>query len=247
MFLKHTNWKCHGHRFRNNRTQNLRRLGKQSHDPVRWISLLKHTKGRKYKTWHSVFVAIQSKTEGYRQLPNALKCKQRDVLWDVTNINGEASHIRDRRENKKPLSLPTTLSPFLIVVCHTWRISRKAIKIPVIIWILHLNRPHLLNELQPQLLSQRWWWGRLPHNTASAPFVLSLILGTTRLEKSPSLVTCPCSPTQPAPLQRSKSWVRLFNIAFGLQKNVSNVWTAVLMPGRLQGLRLLSELKGKHS
>lgn len=157
---------------------------------------------------------------------------------DVTNINRETSHIRDRRENKRPLSLPTTLSPFLLSSYrHTWRISRKSNKIPVIISILHPSRPHLLYELQPQLLSQRRWWGRLPHNTASAPFVLSLILGTTRLEKSP-LVTCPCSPTQQAPLQRSKSWVRLFNIAFGLQKNVSNVWTAVLMPGWLQGLRL---------
>ena len=84
---------------------------KQSHDPVRWISLLKHTKGRKYKTWHSVFVTIQCKTEGYRQLSNALKRKQRDV----TNINEEASYIRDRRENKRPLSLPTTLSLFY---CH---------------------------------------------------------------------------------------------------------------------------------
>jgi len=128
---------------------------------------------------------------------------------------------------------------FLLSCRHTWRISRKAIKIPVIVWILHHNRPHLLYELQSQLLSQRRWWGRLPHNTASAPFVLSLILGTTRLEKSPSLVTCPCSPTQQAPLQRSTSWFRLFNIAFGLQKNVSNVWTAVLMPSRIQGLRLL--------
>ena len=106
---------------------------KQSHDPVRWISLLKHTKGRKYKTWHSVVVTIQSKTEGYRQLPNALKRKQRDVLRDVTNSNGEASHIRDRREKKRPLSLPTTFSLFLLLSYrHTWRISRKYIKIPVI-------------------------------------------------------------------------------------------------------------------